>query len=181
MNSGCILAPSVYSSLIRFMASRQAIPILERGRRLLQLALSPPCWFHDFSHQNALRRALSELKVFQVSPLQSKTANKTIKYLCLTFVVVYIGLKIYNVKKQNTQCIHTGKIVSYCESFKWSNKSTNQGSSVANHWRQNIQICWKVAQAHTVSLILLRYKSANVVGITISSTRVPVILWWLFI
>ena len=43
LNSGCILAPSVYSSLIRFMSSRQAIPILEHGRRLPQLALSPPC------------------------------------------------------------------------------------------------------------------------------------------
>ena len=43
LNSGCILAPSVYSSLVRFMASRQAIPILERGRKLPQLALSPAC------------------------------------------------------------------------------------------------------------------------------------------
>ena len=47
LNNGCILAPSVYSGLHRFMASHQAIRILEqfleRGRRLPQLALSPPC------------------------------------------------------------------------------------------------------------------------------------------
>ena len=63
LNRGCILAPSVYSILIRFMSSRQAIPILERGKRLPQLALSPPCWFREFSRQNTLRRALRKLKV----------------------------------------------------------------------------------------------------------------------
>ena len=34
LNSDCILAPSIYSSLILFMASCQTIPILECGRRL---------------------------------------------------------------------------------------------------------------------------------------------------
>ena len=40
LNSGWILAPSVYSSLIWFIASRQATPILEHGRRLPKRAQS---------------------------------------------------------------------------------------------------------------------------------------------
>ena len=55
----------------------QAILILECWR-LPQLVLSPPLWFYYFSRQNAMRRALSELKVF------NKNCLTTPHLLCCT-------------------------------------------------------------------------------------------------
>ena len=70
--------PRVYWSLIRIMPPPPKEILTLECWRLPQLVLSPPFWFHYFSCQNALRRALIELKWF------NKNCQTTPHLLCCT-------------------------------------------------------------------------------------------------